>query len=77
MRVVKEKPLKHLLAVAALSLAASSALHAQSLEEKREAKLKSPFLQKASWLTDYDAALAEAKKSGRLIFGYFTRSYSP
>ena len=69
--------MKTFLAVPVILLASAAALHAQSLEEKRDAKLKSEFLKKAAWTTDYDAALAESKKSGKLIFAYFTRSYSP
>ncbi len=63
---------------AALAMAMSAAAaHAQSLEEKYQAKTKEAFLTKAAWTTDYDAAREEAKKSGKLIFVYFTRSYSP
>jgi hypothetical protein len=51
-------------------------LPAQSLEEKRDAKLAEPWLQNASWVTDYDKARSLAKESGKLLFGYFTRSYS-
>lgn len=64
-------------ALAALLAAASSVAAQESLEEKRDKKLKSAFLTKAPWLTDYDKALGESKKSGKAIFGYFTRSYSP
>jgi hypothetical protein len=46
------------------------------LEKKYEEKLKEPFLKKAPWLLDYDKALAEAKKTGKLVFGYFSRSYA-
>ena len=64
--------------VAALALAVCTArAHAQSLEEKYQAKLKEPFLAKAGWFTDYDKAREEAKKSKKLIFVYFTRSYAP
>ena len=49
----------------------------QGLVEKRDAKLASEFLKKADWHTDYSKALAAAKKSKKLIFAYFTRSYSP
>lgn len=41
-------------------------------EEELRTKLASPFLKKAAWITDYDAALASAKKRRKLIFGYFT-----
>jgi len=44
--------------------------------ERRDAKLKEPFFQNADWITDYDKARAVAKKQGKLIFAYFTRSYS-
>ena len=52
--------------------------HAQTdLVAKKEAKLKKEFFKKAPWFTDYDKARAEAKKSKKVIFTYFTRSYSP
>lgn len=44
--------------------------------ELRDKKLQAEFLKKAPWFTDYEKALAEAKKSGRLIFAYFTRSFA-
>lgn len=47
------------------------------LKERFEAKLKKPFLSAAPWITDYDAAKKDALESGKLIFGYFTRSYAP
>ncbi len=47
-----------------------------ALEEKRDAKLAEAWLKKAPWILDYDKALAEAKKSGKPIFAYFTRSYA-
>lgn len=50
---------------------------AQSLEERRDKKLSEPWVTKAAWITDYDKARAESKKSGKAIFGYFTRSYAP
>ncbi|MFT4842744.1 MAG: hypothetical protein ACI8UD_001945 [Planctomycetota bacterium] len=30
----------------------------------------------SSWVTDFDAAKAEAKKTGKPIFAYFTRTYA-
>ena len=48
----------------------------ETLRERRDKKLASKFLQNASWITNYDKALEKAKKSKKLIFGYFTRSYS-
>jgi hypothetical protein len=69
--------LKHLALAAALAAGLGSAAFGQSLEEKRDKKLASAFLKKAAWITDYDKALEESKKSGKPIFGYFSRSYSP
>lgn len=62
-----------------LLVAAAFALQDPTPEElvaRRDEKLASPFLAKAAWRTDYDRAREEAKKSGRIIFAYFTRSYS-
>jgi len=65
------------LVVGAVALAVmASAAQAQSLEEKRDAKLQAPFLSKASWITDFDKAREEAKKGDKLMFAYFTRSYA-
>jgi hypothetical protein len=68
---------KHATLAIALVAAIGSAAFGQSLEEKRDKKLASEFLRKAAWTTDYDKALEEAKKTGKPIFGYFSRSYSP
>lgn len=47
----------------------------EELKKQLDAKLASLFLKNHdAWFTDYEAALAEAKKRGTLIFGYFTRS---
>jgi hypothetical protein len=48
----------------------------ETLIERRDKKLASKFLQNATWITNYDKARAEAKKSKKLIFGYFTRSFA-
>lgn len=69
--------MKHIVLAAALVAAIGSSAFGQSLEEKRDKKLASEFLKKASWITDYEKALAESKKAGKPIFGYFTRSYAP
>jgi hypothetical protein len=49
----------------------------QDFAAKRDAKLESAFLKNATWVTDYDQALALAKQEKKLIFAYFTRSYAP
>jgi hypothetical protein len=67
----------NLVLTASILFATGLSLSAQSLEEKRDKKLQLPFLKKAVWITDFDKAREEAKKSGKAIFGYFTRSYSP
>jgi hypothetical protein len=56
---------------------AAACLAQDPLVEKRDQKLKEPFLTKAPWITDYDKAREESVKSGKLIFAYFTRSYAP
>lgn len=46
----------------------------EELQQRLDLKLKSEFLTAAPWTTDYELALAEAKKTGKPIFAYFTRS---
>jgi len=61
--------------LASLSLCAAAALAQESKPSQDEllvTELASPFLHKAPWLTDWDAALAAAKARDKLIFGYFT-----
>ena len=65
-----------LAAALALSLWASSA-RAQSFEERLEEKLSKEFATKTAWVLDLDEAAKAAKESNKLIFAYFTRSYSP
>jgi len=49
----------------------------EELKQRFEAKMADSWWKNATWLTDYNTALAEAKASGKKIFAYFTRSYSP
>ncbi|MBI5365799.1 MAG: hypothetical protein HZA54_02080 [Planctomycetes bacterium] len=60
-----------------VAIAAPRVRAEETLEQKRDQKLQSAFLKQAPWFTDYDKARAEAKSSGKPIFAYFTRSYSP
>lgn len=48
----------------------------EELTKLRAEKLAKPVFQKAAWIADYDEARAQAKKDGKLIFAYFTRSYA-
>ncbi len=48
----------------------------EELVKQREEKLAKPVFKKAPWITDYDEARATAKKEGKPIFAYFTRSYA-
>jgi len=69
------------LAPAAFALAlfvpgAARAQDQEAMKKKLEEKLESEFLKNAAWVTDFDQAKAESKKSGKPIFAYFTRSYA-
>jgi len=58
-------------------VAAGGVARAQDdMVKRRDDLLKEDWLKKADWITDYDKAREEAKKSGKMIFGYFTRSYA-
>lgn len=48
----------------------------EDLIKLRDEKFALDVFKKAPWTFDYDAARAEAKKSGKPIFTYFSRSYS-
>ncbi len=48
----------------------------EDLKQKRSEKLAKDVFKKAPWLTDFDAAREQAKKEGKLLFTYFTRSYA-
>jgi hypothetical protein len=50
---------------------------AAKFKEKLDKNMKNPFLSKVTWVTDNDKAKAKAATDGKLIFAYFTRSYSP
>jgi len=47
------------------------------LIELREQKLRSEFLRKSPWTTDFNTAKNTAQKRGKLILAYFTRSFAP
>ncbi len=63
------------LALAALPAGAQDANAA--LQEKYEKKLQKEFVSKIAWAHSFEEARATAKKEGKLVFGYFTRSYAP
>ena len=64
----------------ALLIALPATAVAQGVEEMKKrhaAKLAEPWLEANPWLTDYEKAQEEATDQGKLIFGYFTRSFAP
>ena len=58
-------------------LALATIVSAQDMESRLAEKLEKDFVKNAAWEMDFDAAKQKAKESGKLIFAYFTRSYSP
>ena len=40
-------------------------------------KIAESWVKNAEWITDFAVAKATAKKTGKPIFAYFTRSYAP
>ena len=47
------------------------------LRAKLEEKLEQKFVSFGGWVTDYEAARAKARESGKILFTYFSRSYAP
>jgi hypothetical protein len=48
----------------------------QDLRDKRAKKVAEAWFTSNPWTDDYDVARQRAKESGKVIFGYFTRSYA-
>jgi len=48
----------------------------KELTDLYEKKVAKDFVQKGGWILDWDEASALARKEGKPIFAYFTRSYS-
>ena len=46
-------------------------------EQKYEAKLVKEFATAVPWLRDVGTAMVASRRSGKLVFAYFTRSYAP
>ena len=55
----------------------SSVARGEGQEEKLRSKLAQPFVSNVEWVTDYEEAIGRAKREGKLVFAYFTRSYYP
>jgi hypothetical protein len=45
-------------------------------QAKYEAKLELDFIEYGGWITDFDEAMAKAKREDKVLFTYFTRSYA-
>ena len=65
-----------LFAVAAPAATAQGQENAE-LREKYDKKLQKEFVSKIGWANSLEEARATAKKEGKLVLGYFTRSYAP
>lgn len=66
-----------LLAVGFLGAPAAAQGDQAALEKKLEEKLSHDFVEFGGWMTDYDAARARARETGKPLFVYFSRSYAP
>ena len=49
----------------------------ETLKKQRADKVAEEWYTAAGWIDDYDVVREKAKESGKLIFVYFTRTYSP
>ncbi len=65
-----------LLGVLALILIGGN-VSAQDLQELYKKKLEKDFVKKISWVQSLEEAQELSAKTGKPIFGYFTRSYAP
>ena len=49
----------------------------EDLKRLYEEKIQEAWFTGGGWTADFGAAKARAKKEGKLLFAYFSRSYSP
>ena len=49
----------------------------EELKKLHDEKIAKTWVSKGNWILDYEGAREKARKSGKIIFAYFTRSYSP
>jgi hypothetical protein len=49
----------------------------EALRDNYKEKLEKEFVSKIEWSMSFEQARASAKKQGKLVRGYFTRSYAP
>ncbi len=66
-----------LLSVASLAAVVAAQVGQDELLRRRDLKIAEPWVKAGGWFTDYEAALAESKRSGKPVLAFFTRSYSP
>lgn len=74
---MKSTLLTPLLALGALAGGAAAQVDQAELQERYEKKLQKEFVSYGGWITDYDEARELARKEGKMIFAYFSRSYAP
>jgi len=49
----------------------------EKLKERYDKKIAEDWVEKGGWILDFDKAKAIAKKENKVVFAYFTRSYTP
>ncbi len=83
MNILTPIPLVAALMVAPLVAPPAHAAATQDADEQAELRAKydekvaKEFVSFGGWLVDYDEARAKAAEEGKLLFTYFSRSYSP
>ena len=63
--------------LALASLAPAQERSQEELQRRYQEKLALEFVETGGWITDFDEARARAKKEGKVLFVYFSRSYEP
>ena len=69
--------MKSLITSLVIVLSSLTALAQDHEIARYEAKIQKPFVSAVNWERDFSEAKKKATKSKAIIFGYFTRSYSP
>lgn len=74
---LRHVPLAGLALVLAIGGAQAQDGQQEKFKANYESKVQEAWFVEGKWLEDFDAAKAQAKKENKVVFAYFTRSYSP
>ncbi|PIE25023.1 MAG: hypothetical protein CSA62_01605 [Planctomycetota bacterium] len=74
---LRHLPLTGLALMLAIGSTTAQAEQQAKFQANYEKKVQEDWFVKGKWVDDFDTAKERAKKENKVVFAYFTRSYSP